>query len=101
MNGKDEGLDKSHAQRGLELTSNQAEENASDAQKECRIGSYEEFEGQASIKNYWLPRDRQKKRVSKAIKRLDYADIMAYVFAAVHNLYQEEPSIYKETIESQ
>lgn len=52
MNGKDEGLDKSHAQRGLELTSNQAEENASDAQKECRIGSYEEFEGQASIKNY-------------------------------------------------
>lgn len=42
-----------------------------------------------------------KKRVSKAIKRLDYADIMAYVFAAVHNLYQEEPSIYKETIESQ
>lgn len=52
MNGKDERLDKSHAQRGLELTSNQAEENASDAQKECRIGSCEEFEGQASTKNY-------------------------------------------------
>ncbi|KAH9705871.1 reverse transcriptase Ty1/copia-type domain-containing protein [Citrus sinensis] len=50
-----------------------------------------------SIQDYQFTRDRQKRQV-RAPERLGYADLIAYALTAAHEVDQEEPKTYEESV---